>query len=512
MHPNRSKRNDRAVLVAIAVLILCSIFILGNKSLSFPLIKSRFTDFNFLKIGVLVSILIICSYFRTILAMVRYRDISATADKTEFSQQTSLSGKWRYRVLLIFLGAIILCSFTLIIWHITIQTAGFFNKIWPEGKGHVATGAALWWLLPFAAGFSIVMLFEINDVDGPIGKKLQRRRSTRKIFRDLQSKPVAFSPAEALLLLHRLSGTTPAENKFRDECDKRGYTSFESIEKLGGKTILGATFKYSVADSKSMDTFLNNNDKSLDRCNPVLLLFNSGAWLLLAAPKKGKCHLFGWENINAGGETIPKYSRKRLRGENISAQIITCQIREQPGIYTWILELDKMLGLSKDSAKEEVRLKPGRILLIRGEPGSGKTTLALQILSENIKEGNNDFLFFSLETNPYEVMSRSQKMFRQFAQEAQFGKGHSKNDPRILGELDLERLIRNVPELKRQTNDKNPASVGNILDNTDKTFNGKFIEGIHGLVTQLLSLLQFNMTAANRVDKIFSKILSFCSG
>ena len=49
---------------------------------------------------------------------------------------------------------------------------------------------------------------------------------------------------------------------------------------------------------------------------------------------------------------------------------------------TEIEVLDKLLGFKGE--KSNIKPKPGSIILIRGEPGSGKTTLGLQILSQNL--------------------------------------------------------------------------------------------------------------------------------
>jgi len=81
---------------------------------------------------------------------------------------------------------------------------------------------------------------------------------------------------------------------------------------------------------------------------------------------------------------------------------------------TGISELDEMIGLkSMGEGMEEI--PPKNVVLIRGEPGSGKTTLGLQILSHNARRPTaKNILYISLEQNPELVLSRVQESFQLF--------------------------------------------------------------------------------------------------
>jgi RecA-family ATPase len=86
---------------------------------------------------------------------------------------------------------------------------------------------------------------------------------------------------------------------------------------------------------------------------------------------------------------------------------------------TGIPELDEMIGL-RNTGGETEEIDSGSVMLIRGEPGSGKTTLGLQILSNNAKDlagaqtvshppqpaDRAKFLFISLEQEPTHVLRR----------------------------------------------------------------------------------------------------------
>jgi KaiC/GvpD/RAD55 family RecA-like ATPase len=64
---------------------------------------------------------------------------------------------------------------------------------------------------------------------------------------------------------------------------------------------------------------------------------------------------------------------------------------------TGIEELDKMLGVNKGKKGEKIYNK---IVLIKGGPGSGKTTLGLQIINNHLKTENNIAGYVSLEIEP----------------------------------------------------------------------------------------------------------------
>ncbi len=69
---------------------------------------------------------------------------------------------------------------------------------------------------------------------------------------------------------------------------------------------------------------------------------------------------------------------------------------------TEIQILDRLLGLGKGASS--VYSPPTQALLIRGAPGSGKTTLALEILARKITQKTPTFgIFLSLEVNPLDA-------------------------------------------------------------------------------------------------------------
>ena len=80
-------------------------------------------------------------------------------------------------------------------------------------------------------------------------------------------------------------------------------------------------------------------------------------------------------------------------------------------ISTGIKELDYLLGKGSTHGSDARGIRRGCVALVRGEPGSGKTTLALQILSDYLKSKKNKAVLFSLEENSLDLLKRMDRNF-----------------------------------------------------------------------------------------------------
>ncbi|MHC4205016.1 MAG: RAD55 family ATPase [Planctomycetota bacterium] len=81
-------------------------------------------------------------------------------------------------------------------------------------------------------------------------------------------------------------------------------------------------------------------------------------------------------------------------------------------ISTGIEELDSLLGKGSEYGSDAGGIKQGCVTLVRGEPGSGKTTLVLQILSDYLKKNKkNKAVLFSLEENSLDLLKRMDRNF-----------------------------------------------------------------------------------------------------
>jgi hypothetical protein len=149
----------------------------------------------------------------------------------------------------------------------------------------------------------------------------------------------------------------------------------------------------------------------------------------------------------------------------VTPEIRTVEEKHKEVVHPFITNidvLDKLLGL--EEGKPEI--EPGSIILIRGEPGSGKTTLGLQILSKyfrlaNVKERKDKekkakVIFYSLESKPREVLEDVKEKYDFFASE-KFDVNDGKfGNIATLGKADLEREVfsgKNI--IKRIINELN---------------------------------------------------------
>jgi RecA/RadA recombinase len=80
-------------------------------------------------------------------------------------------------------------------------------------------------------------------------------------------------------------------------------------------------------------------------------------------------------------------------------------------ISTGIKELDTLMGEAPLLSGGGSGIRRGSVVLIRGEPGSGKTTLGLQVLSNYLRAEGNKAILFSLEESAAQVLRRMDANF-----------------------------------------------------------------------------------------------------
>ena len=114
-------------------------------------------------------------------------------------------------------------------------------------------------------------------------------------------------------------------------------------------------------------------------------------------------------------------------------------------------ELDRLLGYDpeKGAAREIGSIPIGSVLLIRGQPGSGKTTLALQIIDRYLQSGRRRAAFISLESAPQAVVEHAYDTFG-FYNLKRSNDGKVKN----LVELNRDELWEALGEFSKATSDQ----------------------------------------------------------
>ena len=121
---------------------------------------------------------------------------------------------------------------------------------------------------------------------------------------------------------------------------------------------------------------------------------------------------------------------------------------------TYIYSLDRLIGLSDKTSDDQKDLK-GKVVLIRGEPGSGKTTLALQIVSSILQHCEDEHecgAYLSLEQDPKATLVQIKNTFK-------FLDDSTKNRIQIVKAEEIERFLhRSLPSFAK-SEFKNISSV-----------------------------------------------------
>ncbi|MDG9669196.1 DNA helicase [Hahella sp. CR1] len=102
------------------------------------------------------------------------------------------------------------------------------------------------------------------------------------------------------------------------------------------------------------------------------------------------------------------------RAQSLTMTEALDQIARAEGFSSWSLLQSKVKTLTPQTTEELLDyLHPGDLLLIGARPGLGKTTLALQLVLQAIKEGRQCF-FFSLEYSKTALIEKLSTLDRQF--------------------------------------------------------------------------------------------------
>ncbi len=156
------------------------------------------------------------------------------------------------------------------------------------------------------------------------------------------------------------------------------------------------------------------------------------------------------------------------------------------GLRTNIEVLDKMLGCDLTDSPD-TSLPPGSVFLIRGEPGAGKTTLGLQILSAQLAQDDknqkdedkkSEIILFSLEKDPESVIDYANK---------EFGLFQNINEDRIMkiGEDLMEKFLETIVIVKNPIN--LDQLIKDLVDSTGKIIDEKYGEALAGLAYVIYS-------------------------
>lgn len=170
---------------------------------------------------------------------------------------------------------------------------------------------------------------------------------------------------------------------------------------------------------------------------------------------QGKCPSCGeWNSFEEQTIQTAKKSRGSLSSSSIVKPLQLSQVKQNkvPRIRTGIGELDLVLGGG---------MVPGSVILLGGDPGIGKSTLALQ-LANLLEKANQSVLYVSGEESAQQIAMRNQRLLL-------------KEDIAVLPETDLELTIATIEQFK-------PTVV--IIDSI-QTMSSLEAGGVTGGVAQL---------------------------
>ena len=113
----------------------------------------------------------------------------------------------------------------------------------------------------------------------------------------------------------------------------------------------------------------------------------------------GRCPQCGqWESLEE--ERPSTATGKRLTGYNVPRSLVTAPELDEERFVTGINELDRVLGGG---------IVPGSVILIGGDPGIGKSTLLLHMLSSLARRGEK-VLYVSGEESAHQIKMRAKRL------------------------------------------------------------------------------------------------------
>lgn len=182
----------------------------------------------------------------------------------------------------------------------------------------------------------------------------------------------------------------------------------------------------------------------------------------------GKCEDCGqWNSIV---EDVPLQEKTIFGNDHIEFQGLSAKGKETQRVKSGLAEFDRVLGGGA---------VPGSVVLIGGEPGIGKSTILLQILSYFAK--NHDCVYISGEESADQICLRAERL------------GLAKSNVKLACETNIDAIINT---LKKQ-------NVDFLVVDSIQTLCSKTIDSIPGTVNQLrtctFSLINFAKTTNTTV-------------
>ncbi len=205
---------------------------------------------------------------------------------------------------------------------------------------------------------------------------------------------------------------------------------------------------------------LNTNYFFMPKLSVIFVCTNCG----YRTPRwQGKCQQCGQWNTLEEKQEIRSGKQGALRAASEPVNLQGVQISDRQRFVTGIGEFDEVIGSG---------IVPGSLILLGGDPGIGKSTLALQL---SMKMPDGDVLYVSGEESVHQIKLRASRI-------------NQKHELDVLAETDLETVLSTV---ESQT----PKLV--IIDSV-QTMYSESASGVAGGVAQVTNAVQRIMRTAKQ--------------
>lgn len=184
-----------------------------------------------------------------------------------------------------------------------------------------------------------------------------------------------------------------------------------------------------------------------------------------------------------------------------------------------VIKLDKCLGTISKLFRDELKLPPnidcGLVILIRGLPGTGKTTLALQLAHYLPKlfcpsSPKNRSVYLSLDQNPGALESKLRSMLQsQIKQNKKMGikdKSVRAGKPFVNFKPEKEKALSGEIPLLSENFEKGFSVLSNLLSDTNSLFGNKPKGKGSVLIIDGLSSIPKSQRLILGVDRIFDRM------
>ena len=185
----------------------------------------------------------------------------------------------------------------------------------------------------------------------------------------------------------------------------------------------------------------------------------------------GKCPACGeWNTLSEAATPVVKKGKIQGGKARETEKIQTKNLEKMKRLVSSSLELDAVLGGG---------LVPGSLVLLSGEPGIGKSTLALQMSQWYSAHENTEVLYISGEESVMQISGRAARL------------GISGDNINLLSESDFESIVATIEQ----------SSAEVIIIDSLSVLSASSLDGMPGSISQIRAMTEMCMQLAKKLTK-----------